>query len=607
MMFGQPQFLPLLALASLPLLIHLLARRQRRVVKFSMTRFLQEVAQQTQGRRWLRELLLLLLRTGTILFALLALLRPYAPLPLPLPPAPTSVAIVIDNSLSMQSREQNGQVWFERGLKWCERAIGDLTAEVALFAADSASEPICDFTKDLSQLVKAIKRIRPTFKSLDLTPAIQTADTLLNRRPAAVKQIIVITDLQSEPFRSLNLPSLNNPTFIVDVKPSEQVGNVRLNAKLRLPLDPNTDGSVVAELQNLGAQTLKGTVVATVSDKPFAQTEISLQPKTQANLNLPLPFWVLDAADKEGFVKVEVRWNSKLDIFGWDDFVKFSFKSPKRIRIINAVREGRQFVDAALRAMDITPILSATFSTADAVIASAPTDAKMAQVLANWVRQGKVAVIVADSAVSPFWSEIGISMQRVREGEKLKVQWVDETDPILKGLGAALQAVMAQPILNLQSEQKRAKTLISLSDGKPLLVELPFGSGRCFVFTTPLNPQHTTLVYSPVFVPLIYRLIRFAAHGHELIAVEAETKPQGLPKQATVVPKSESDFRLPLRSEVAKKLKRFGGTVVTADQSPQVLLAEMKLRDLTNLCLLLALLCLLTETAITLLWWRRIR
>jgi len=607
MVFGQPQFLPLLALASLPLLIHLLARRQRRIVKFSMTRFLQEVAQQTQGKRWLRELLLLLLRTGAILFALLTLLRPYAPLPLPLPPAPTSIAIVIDNSLSMQSQNRNGKVWFDQALEWCERAIRDLPAEIALLTADKVSEPICDFTRDLPRRLKALNQIRPTFKSLDLATAIRAADTLLNHQAAAVKRIVAITDMQSEPFRSLDLPRLSNPLAIVDVKHSEQVSNVRLNAKLRLPLDPNIDGSITVELQNLSLQPLRGSVVASVSGKPFARTEVSLQPQMQMNLNLPMPSWVLDASNEKGTVQVEVRWNSDFDIFSWDDFLCFTFKSPKRIRVVNSVKEGFQFVDAALRALNILPIAKASSRNFDAVIASAPTDEKVAKELADWVRQGGTAIIIADSPASPFWSEVGASIRQVRKREKLQVQWVDETNPILKGLGASLKGVKAQPILSFKDKRASSKVLASLSDGTPFLVEFDVGSGSCLVFTAPFNPQLTNIVYSPAFVPLIYRFARFATHGHELSAIEAEEKPQSSLKRTTVVPKSESDFRLPSQKDIVAKLGQLGVRVISANQSPKILLSETKLRDLTNLCLFLVLLCLLAEILLTFFWWRRAR
>lgn len=607
MMFGQPQFLPLLALASLPLLIHLLARRQRRIVKFSMTRFLQEVTQQTHGRRWLRELLILLLRTGVVLFTLLALVRPYAPIPLPLPPAPTSIVLILDNSLSMQSGARDGQVWFERALKWCERAIRELPTEIALLTAEKASDPICEFTSDLQRLTQALKQVQPTFKALDLTPTLQTADILLSHRPAAVKRIVVITDLQSEPLRSLHLPKLSNPLTVVDVKPYEKVSNARLNAKLILPLDPNSEGSVVVELQNLSRQSLKGRIRASIYKKTFAQTEVSLQPQGRKALSLRLPSWVLDAADERGLVQVEVRWESELDIFGWDDFVRFEFRSPKRIRVVNAVRQGRQFVNAALRATNLVPISTANLRDADVIISSAPNDTKTAKELADWISQGKVAIVTADSVVSPFWAMIGASAQQIRSSKKLRVRWVNETNPILRGLGSSLQLVTAQPILKFGNGNSNLKVLVDLTDGTPLLVESTVGSRRCFIFTTPFNPQHTTLIYSPAFVPLLYRLVRFAAHDQELSTTESKTEPKAMNKHSTIVPKSESNFILPSHGEVTNTLKEVSGSIVTLNQPPYALLAETNLRDLTNLCLLLALLCLLTESLLTAIWWRRAR
>ena len=613
MVFGQPQFLPLLALASLPLLIHLLARRQRRVVPFSMTKFLREVAQQTQGRRWLRELLLLLLRTGAIFFALMALVRPYAPVPLPLPPAPTAFALVIDNSLSMQgrspSRLQGRETWFDRSLKSCERVLKEVGAEVVLLAADNPSEPICDFTSEPSRSLKALRQIRPTFKALDLSPTIQTADALLSQHSAAVKKILVFTDLQSEPFKSLAFPNLKNPLMVVDAKPNEQVGNVRLVAKLRLPLDPNIDGFIVAELENMSNLPIKGIIVARVARKNFARSEVSLEAKGQKVIVLPLPSWVLDAADQRGLVEVEIRWESELDALSWDDFVKFVFKSPKNLVVINAVREGRQFVDAALKATGIPQkithhALRITPET-DVIIASAPTDSEMAHRLVNWLRQGRKALIVADSLNSPIWSMLDLSVRLSRGAQKKRVQWIDESHPILQGLGNSLQSVTVQPFAEVKGSNLKALT--TLGDGTALLAELSVGAGQCLLIIVPLNPQRSDLVYSPAFVPLVHRFVRFAAYGHELNPKESETEPHARLGNSTVIPKGESDFCLPSRNEFAFRLQKLGGTLVTTDQLLASLLLETKLRDLTNLCLALAFLCLLTETIFTLTLWRRAR
>jgi hypothetical protein len=609
MVFGQPQFLPFLALASLPLLIHLLARRQRRVVPFSMTKFLQEVAQQTQGRRWLRELLLLLLRTGAVFFALMALVRPYASVPLPLPPAPTAFALVIDNSLSMQSRStlrsQGHETWFDRSLKSCERVLKEVGAEVVLLAADNPSEPVCDFTSEPSRSLNALRQIRPTFRALDLSPALQTADSLLAQHSAAVKRILVFTDLQSEPFRSLALPSLKNQLVIVDAKLNEPVGNARLVAKLRLPLDPNTNGSAVTELKNMSNLPLNGSVVALVAKKSFARLKVSLAPKEQKTVILPLPFWVLDAADRQGLVEIEIRWESELDALAWDDFVKFAFKSPKNLVVTNAVREGHQFVDTALKVTGIMHHESSITLDADAIIASASTDSEMARQLVDWLRQGKKALIVADNLNSPIWSMFNISVKPSKSGQKRRVQWVDESHPILQGLGNSLQSVTVQPFVEVSGSSLKA--LATLDDGTAFLAELPVGAGQCLLLTVPLNPQRSDLVYSPAFVPLVHRFVRFASYGHELSPQERETRPQAGWGKSTVVPESESNFILPPQNEFAIRLRKFGATLVTADQLPAALLSETKLRDLTGLCLALSLLCLLTESIFTLILWKRAR
>jgi hypothetical protein len=539
----------------------------------------------------------------------MALVRPYAPVPLPLPPAPTAFALVIDNSLSMQSRSplrlQSHETWFDLSLKSCERVLKEVGAEVILLAADNPSEPVCDFTFEPSRSLNALCQIRPTFRALDLSPALQTADSLLAQHPAAVKQILVFTDLQSEPFRSLALPSLKNQLVIVDAKPNEPVGNARLVAKLRLPLDPNTDGSAVTELKNMSNLPLNGSVVALVAKKSFARLKVSLAPKEQKTVILPLPFWVLDAADRQGLVEIEIRWESELDALAWDDFVKFAFKSPKNLVVTNAVREGRQFVDTALKVTGIMHHESSITLDADAIIASAPTDFEMARQLVDWLRQGKKALIVADNLNSPIWSMFNISVKPSKSGQKRRVRWVDEGHPILQGLGNSLQSVTAQPFAEVSGSSLKA--LATLDDGTVFLAELTIGAGQCLLLTVPLNPQRSDLVYSPAFVPLVHRFVRFASYGHELSPQERETKPQASLGKSTIVPESESNFILPPQNEFAIRLRKFGAMLVTADQLPAALLSETKLRDLTSLCLALSLLCLLTESIFTLILWKRAR
>lgn len=596
-----------------------------------MTKFLREAARETQGRRWVRELAILLLRTGTIFFALMSLTRPYAPLSLPLPPAPTAIALIIDNSLSMRSRispsSEISETYFDRSLKLCERLLREAKSEAALFVADKASGPACDFATNLSQKMKILRRIRPTFKALDLTPALQSADALLTQRPATLKRIFVFTDLQSEPFKSLHLPDLRNPLTVVDVKPSDRTGNARLLAKLCLPLDPQSDGKIAAKLQNMGNLPLNGALSAEVNGKNFTLVKISLPTGGQTSITFPLPSWVLSASDEGGLIEVEIRWRAEHDVFEWDDFVKFVFKSPKEPLVINAVREGRHFIEAALRATGITHFSPIFSNDADALITSAPADPKTASQLMNWLKRGKTALVIADNLTSPLWSMLGLLVKSERSPQKERIRWVDENNPILRDLGVPLRTVTVQPFATVQiASPKRSsprtdpiqtltptahllsqafKPLITLTNGAVLLGELPVGSGRCFLLTIPLSPERSDLIYSPAFVPLIHRFVRFAVHGHELSPKEEEAKPRGELRVSTTVPKSESDFRLLPRGDVEIELKKFGGTLITADQLSKALIPETELRDLTSPCLSLALLCLLSESLLSFFLWRR--
>lgn len=442
MLFGQPQWLPLLSLAALPILVHLLARRRYRVVPFSMTRFLEEAALQMQGRRWLRELILVLLRTGATLFALLMLLHPYAHVNLPLPPAPTAIALIVDNSLSMQSvgAASLTRPWLQRAMRWCERLLQETNANIAVIAADRSFEPLCAFTTDVRQLHQVLAQVQPTFKALDLTVALRAADTLFATRTAAVKRIVVVTDLQSEPFRSLNLPPLRHSLTVVDVKPSPQVGNARLTATLQLPLDPNADGSVTATVQNLSHLPLRGKVSLHVAQRLVAEKAVTLLPNSERRLSFELPAWAMAAGNEHGFVEGKIVWQAKpryADVLTVDDTMLFQFKSPPKLRFHNAVINERRFVDAALEATG----LGKGQSTSGALIVSPPADQLKADELAATAFGGHGVVLFADNPSSPLWANLNWVAQERTWQKAQCIAWVDESHPLLRGLGTSLQAV----------------------------------------------------------------------------------------------------------------------------------------------------------------------
>ena len=113
MIFLNPLLLFGLAAAAVPLVIHLLTRRQPRRTTFSSIEFLREVRLAKMRRFRLREWLLLLLRILAVACLALALARPALQGSILSSKGTTTSYLLIDRSLSMAQRE-GGETFFEK-------------------------------------------------------------------------------------------------------------------------------------------------------------------------------------------------------------------------------------------------------------------------------------------------------------------------------------------------------------------------------------------------------------------------------------------------------------------------------------------------------------
>ncbi|HKQ39373.1 MAG TPA: BatA domain-containing protein, partial [Verrucomicrobiae bacterium] len=116
MNFLSPAFLIALPLVSIPLIIHLLSKRQQKKISWGAMRFLMEAI--TRRRRLWRliDVLLLLLRTAVFLFFILALARPLLRATWLGGSSPREIIIVLDQSMSM-TRKSDGATLFELQMK----------------------------------------------------------------------------------------------------------------------------------------------------------------------------------------------------------------------------------------------------------------------------------------------------------------------------------------------------------------------------------------------------------------------------------------------------------------------------------------------------------
>ena len=189
--FLQPWVLAALPLAALPLLLHLLARREPPTVAFPAVRYLLDATREHQRRLRLRHWLLLAVRTLLALALILAAAGPTLPAGAPGSHAPTALALVLDNSLSTGVVADGRQV-IEPLREAARAALGRATAADGLWliTADGIAR-----RGEAGALRAVLDTLGPSAARMDLGAALGLAEEVLagDARPG---EILLLTDLQ---------------------------------------------------------------------------------------------------------------------------------------------------------------------------------------------------------------------------------------------------------------------------------------------------------------------------------------------------------------------------------------------------------------------------
>ncbi len=191
MTFAAPWVLAGLVLAGIPILLHLLARREPPTVPFPATRYLADAAKLHQRRLKLQHLLLLLLRTLLVVALVLAAAGPSWPSAGIGTHAPTALVLIVDNSLSSGVIEAGEPAL--TAMKTAARSVLDrATPEDRLWLLTADRIP---WAGDRASLVRRVDSLVPSVRRLELGPAV-TLGTEILRAADRPGEIVLVSDLQ---------------------------------------------------------------------------------------------------------------------------------------------------------------------------------------------------------------------------------------------------------------------------------------------------------------------------------------------------------------------------------------------------------------------------
>ncbi len=545
--FANPSLLLGALAAAVPIIIHFLSRRRIRRQPFSDLRFLQEVQARQSRRIGLRSLMLLLLRVLTILCVVLAVAQPHLGGLAPARHASRAMIFVLDASASMQTQHDGGTRF-----AMAKSILADMVAalpggsDLQILLVGATSEPLfADWIGASGPVTAALETAEPTDGPFDLAQALRAAARWVARSPRHPVDIVLLADLQRIGSGSTDLAEAVSvlrgagPVRLLVRQVGVEVGNGAVLA-VHLPLRAIRPGETI----NLAATVrpdqaeqafrleLEGRQIAegVVSDRIGSLSRVTF------GVTAPLP----------GLYRGRILKDS--DRLPADDIRPFVLRVWQQVAVLlihgadrgPAGRGGWRYLAEALAPDGDTAGLFTVRSVPSGQVASGdlvgvdvvvlvdpdPLGRQMLGGLQSWLAAGGTAFFcVGDPTLESYLTEtllpaVGLpaaAWYRSRqESGRENVRLVAETHAVFRDLNREALATLADICWRryFALEEGRSQVLLAFTSEAPALLESRYEQGLFFWFPANFLPEGSDLPLSPMFLPLVQRLMAYLAqHG----------------------------------------------------------------------------------------------
>jgi Aerotolerance regulator N-terminal/von Willebrand factor type A domain/Putative glutamine amidotransferase len=540
MSFLTPLFFLGVAALAAPILVHLVRRTRARKIQFPALVFVRQVPQRTIRRRTLQNVLLLLLRCLALLLIVIAFTRPFftSGSSAKLTTAPGATVILIDNSLSMLREHL-----IPDARSRAEAAI-DLAKngeQIAVLSFDKRYTVVSRFTADKNRLRTAVQSVNAGWDGTDYEQALRGAESLLGEvDTSGPKRIVMLSDFQAPGWRQANATfKLSNNTQLttIDLRPNIPEPNVAItNVEAR--------GVVFGQkyLDNLAVH------ISNFSDTPadHIQVDFQINDQTVEKRDISLNSRDTRMVEFTGFNLNDGTNRCTIEISAHDFIVdnRFYFtlrrETPAKALIVESATRGRSdslHLQSALTTNDDLPFTFNLKSSGSVDPASIPENAlvilndagalnsALAGALVKFVNNGGQLIISTgpQTQVESFNQALEqIAPATLREavqtkgGESAAITNVKFDHPIFEVFQQSGRLAAANVVGYFRSEPRpNATVLARFEDGSPALLESTAGKGRVLLFTSSLGPSWNDLPLTPLYLPFIHQMVRYAGTREE--------------------------------------------------------------------------------------------
>lgn len=552
--FLNPMFLWAGLAATIPLVLHLLARRRAVRIRFPTIRFLQMAKRQSSHRVRMENFLLWFLRTALLLLLALAFALPVVRSRTAgfLGRSRRDVAVVWDVSHSMTYETGGRKVW-DDGRDVVLNILAGLGAgdRICLYLAGGEVTPLAAApTPDLKFVEAQVRQQTPEGSVAVLAPALRAACDALKDSGAREREVYIVTDGQA----------LTWGGFHSAVPDATQVGTTNAAAWDAKTVDerivfftallgadaPENAAPTDVEVQPglLLAGSPAQLSVRTVQSGPSRETSLTLTvdqreiarqtiPAGQAGGETVFPLPELSP----GFHAASVATSP--DGLVVDDTFHIILRARDRVPVLCVGDEADMvFLTRALspgvRTTGLTPrsITPAAWTPQVAqgqgcvfLCNAAPLPGAVLMEIERYVREGGLVVVFPGDKGGPADYEnlswlpakpVGVDEMPSGEGRR-SLRLKKPADPLFQGLllpPGVVPTLAVRRTARLAAPAPDAEALIVMDGDAPLLMARPFGAGRVLLFTVSADRAWSNLPLTPIYLPLLHQIVR---HGAGLV------------------------------------------------------------------------------------------
>jgi SAM-dependent methyltransferase len=556
MHFLAPSLLFGLLAALLPWLVHLIGKRRAQPLRFAAMQLLLRSERRISARRRLREILLLVARTGVAAALPLIFARPFAERTTDLPVAsldPQSAVIVLDDSASM-SRSAGLSTMFDRARDRARTLVRQFPSDVdlALLLASAGSSPkISELHPESARVLEALEGTACSARPADYTSALRSAALILSGSTRPKRRIYLFTDLQAAGWEAgTGLPAEGAPEVIVDdvSKGTPWENRAVLDVGVVPAPEAGAGGIAVdAELADFSANGVRGLGVSLkVDGVSVAKGFVDLAAGGRGHKRF------LHRLTNEGSAhEVEVEIDN--DAFRLDNHRLAHVELSRTLRVLIVNGDPRTtrnedepfFFAAALRnglpsavvttklPDDVSPENLDNVTMVALLNLAQPSEA-LAAALARFVLAGGgLFISVGDRVEATAWNErmarllpqpLGLprtasALPGQHAGEIVddrpaeRLAPIDRSNPVLAnfpehGEGLVSARFFKYMLLDPAPETPERSVILRYESGAPALVEKQVGKGRVMLLSTTVDREWTDLPIRTGFLPLVREAAR---------------------------------------------------------------------------------------------------